>query len=54
MLIVACHFEISCLSFFRFMDSDQYFSIFRLFLHIKRKDLSAETQVTVAKFDCPD
>ena len=39
LLILVCHLVISCLSFFRFMDSDHLFGIFKLFLDIKRKDI---------------
>ena len=36
------------------MDSDHLFGIFKLFLHIKRKDLLAQAKVSLARFDNPD
>jgi hypothetical protein len=37
MLIIVCHHVIICLSFFRFMDSDHLFGIFK---HFKHSELS--------------
>jgi hypothetical protein len=36
------------------MDSDHLFGIFKLFLQIKRNDLLAQTNVTLARFESPD
>ena len=52
-LIFVFHFVISCLSFFDFWILT-ITGIFKLFLHIKRKELLAQIEVTLSRIDYPD